>query len=205
MTTIKICGVRDTDTMRACVEAGVEYVGLNFAPGSRRAVDVEEARTLVAVAGVTPPQLVGVFQDCPAKLVVQIAERVGLHLAQLHGRESVNDCMEVAKHLPVIKALPFDAVSMNADRYRAAGARILVDGRRAGSGEAWAYAPFVGAEDAFLAGGLHASNVAEAIACVSPYGVDTASGVEVAGVAEPDLVFAFVRAVRSVRAHSPRD
>ncbi|MFT6629988.1 MAG: phosphoribosylanthranilate isomerase, partial [Flavobacteriales bacterium] len=31
---IKVCGVRDVETMRACVEQGVDYVGLNFAPGS---------------------------------------------------------------------------------------------------------------------------------------------------------------------------
>lgn len=202
-TAIKICGVRDADTMRACVEAGVEYVGLNFAPGSRRAVDVEEARSLIALAGPERPQMVGVFRDCPVALVAQIASRVGLDIVQLHGREPVAACAQLAAELPVIKALSFDALGADAAAYARVASRLLIDGRRPGSGEAWAYAPFSGAHRAFLAGGLHPGNVGAAIDVVRPYAVDTASGVEVNGVPEPDRVFAFVRAARAAAMTQP--
>jgi phosphoribosylanthranilate isomerase len=49
----------------------------------------------------------------------------------------------------------------------------------------------------FLAGGLHASNVAEAIERVKPFGVDVCSGVRTGGRLDRDRVHAFMRAARS--------
>ena len=49
-----------------------------------------------------------------------------------------------------------------------------------------------------LAGGLHAHNVAEAIATVRPFGVDVSSGVESApGQKDNQLINEFVSAVRA--------
>jgi phosphoribosylanthranilate isomerase len=48
----------------------------------------------------------------------------------------------------------------------------------------------------FLAGGLRAGNVADAIAAVRPFGVDVCSGVRVNGRLDADAVHAFVRAAR---------
>ena len=48
----------------------------------------------------------------------------------------------------------------------------------------------------WLAGGLRASNVSEAIAAVAPYGVDVCSGVRTEGALDAEKVRAFVDAVR---------
>ena len=48
----------------------------------------------------------------------------------------------------------------------------------------------------FLAGGLHAGNVAGAIATVRPFGVDLCSGVRTAGRLDPEKLRGFMAAVR---------
>jgi phosphoribosylanthranilate isomerase len=49
----------------------------------------------------------------------------------------------------------------------------------------------------FLAGGLHANNVREAIERVQPFGVDVCSGVRTEGKLDPAKAEAFIRAVHS--------
>ena len=50
----------------------------------------------------------------------------------------------------------------------------------------------------FLAGGLHAGNVIEAIKTVEPFGVDVCSGVRTEGKLDPNKLSAFIRAVHSL-------
>lgn len=196
-TRIKVCGVRDRASMQACMDAGVDYVGLNFAPGSRRSIDVEQARELAAMAADSPTRMVGVFRDAPVRLVLRIAERVGLDLVQLHGRETPNDCTRAAEHLPVIKALPAGDFLLKARMYEGCVEHLLVDGCNPGSGEVWDYATLPPGIGVFLAGGLRVDNVPRAIAQVRPFAVDTASGVERDGEPDPALVHAFAHAVRT--------
>ena len=49
----------------------------------------------------------------------------------------------------------------------------------------------------FLAGGLHAGNVAEAAERLSPYAVDVSSGIETDGKKDPEKIAEFVRTVRN--------
>lgn len=50
----------------------------------------------------------------------------------------------------------------------------------------------------FLAGGLHAGNVKQAIETVQPFGVDICSGVRTEGKLDPNKLEAFIKAVHSV-------
>ncbi|HWC29362.1 MAG TPA: phosphoribosylanthranilate isomerase, partial [Dehalococcoidia bacterium] len=51
MTRIKICGCRTIEQALAAAEAGADFVGLMFAPSSRRRVDVEDASEIVRALG----------------------------------------------------------------------------------------------------------------------------------------------------------
>lgn len=81
---------------------------------------------------------------------------------------------------------------------------LLLDAAHAslagGTGETWDWrllSHFPAERRVFVAGGLHAGNVATAIAACRPAGVDVASGVESApGVKDPARLAAFVAEVR---------
>jgi len=79
--------------------------------------------------------------------------------------------------------------------------RLLFEGARSGVGEIsdWQAAAQIAARsELILAGGLHAGNVAAAIAAVRPFGVDVSSGVEHApGKKNAVQIALFVAAARA--------
>ncbi len=207
---IKICGVTLADDAAMVASAGVDFIGLNFWPRSRRHVDPARAPMIAAVARSANPdiQIVGLFVDAHADEIVELHAAVGLDRVQLHGDEHPEDCRAIAAatRLPVWKAI---AVSTARDLAALADwpvEAVLLDAPSAGRGGSgttfdWALAADVVARHPtlaiVLAGGLTPDNVAGAIARVRPWAIDVASGVERApGVKDAARVRAFVAAAR---------
>ena len=209
---IKVCGLTTTADALACASAGADWIGLNFHPGSPRRVDLGLAAEIIAAL---PPtvEAVGLFVDRPPGEVASIAERLGLRIVQLHGREPVEDLVAL-RPLRVIRAFRLDSpaaierMALELRRADALGAppeAVLVDayvpGVAGGTGQAIA-ADLLGLlpplPRLILAGGLSPENVAARVARVRPWMVDVASGVESSpGRKDPDRVAAFIRAARS--------
>jgi CheY-like chemotaxis protein len=178
------------------------------------ALPTSEAFRSMTAKGFAPQQIlivgrgdvapVGVFLDMAIADVRAIAGELGLHWVQLHGRETPDDCAQLADSLQVIKALTADALSDSGLLRAFAGvaAALLCDGRAPGSGQPWQWHTIreLGGECAgvpiFLAGGLDPDNVEEAIRLAHPAGVDTASGVEQEGSMAASKVMAFCEAAR---------
>jgi phosphoribosylanthranilate isomerase len=98
-----------------------------------------------------------------------------------------------------IKAFP--AGHRNIPRIDEYGAQaVLVDAESPGSGEVFDWRLAEGVVDParlIVSGGLHAGNVADAIAHLRPFGVDVDSGVEAApGKKDPHKLRAFLEAAR---------
>lgn len=208
MALVKVCGVTCLDDAQMCVDAGVDALGLNFWPGTKRRVDPEVARQIVLAHG-DRVRMVGLFVDAATEDIEALRARVGFHCVQLHGDETPE---QLAHFLPAaFKALRVKDGSIRDEAARYGGEHILLDayvpGAVGGTGATfdWALAAELSRERrVVLAGGLTADNVAEAVRTVKPYAVDTASGVESApGLKDESKVRAFVEAARRATARTP--
>lgn len=200
---IKICGLRSPEQALAAVAAGADAIGLNFHGASPRAVELSAAREICAVL---PPFVttVGLFVDAREADIEAVLDALPLQMLQFHGDEDEANCRRWQR--PYLKALRMraglDIRAAMAAHGRATG--ILLDSYRpgvpGGTGEVfdWDRIPQQRPRPVVLAGGLTASNVAEAIRRVRPWAVDVSGGVErEPGVKDPAAMEAFVRAVRA--------
>jgi phosphoribosylanthranilate isomerase len=214
---VKICGLTRLEEALACAHAGVDWIGLNFHPSSPRYVRPAEA-ALILTALPASVAAVGVFADSPVDQVVQVAERVGLTIVQLHGLEPPEDLL-VLDRFQIIRAFRLDRASAwsRVNEYLARAQAlgrlpdaVLIDAYRAdqpgGTGETISdevldrIPPL---PRLILAGGLTPENVAQRVARVRPWMVDVASGVESSpGRKDISRVAAFVQAARSVDLHN---
>ena len=184
MTRVKICGIRRVEDAVLASSLGADAIGFIFWPRSPRFIDPFEARAIVRAL---PPFVtaVGVFVDQPVPFVMGVAQLLGLGAIQLHGNE---DAAAYAGGAPrIIKSVAVveggDCVPVVRDV--PPNATVLLDAhdpiKRGGTGRAidWKQAAAAAkVRPVILSGGLHAENVGDAIAAVSPYAIDVSSGVE---------------------------
>lgn len=199
---VKICGITRVEDALAAAAAGADAIGLVFYARSPRAVDIERARAIIAAL---PPFVttVGLFVDIERAELDDILASVPLDLLQFHGDESPEQCEGFNR--PYIKALRVragDDIAARVDYYPGASGVLLdtyVDGVPGGTGAAfdWSLVPPALSKPVILAGGLHAGNVASAVAQVRPYAVDVSGGVEASkGIKDAEKIGAFIRAAR---------
>lgn len=204
MTLIKVCGVTSIDDARFLAESGVDWIGLNFWDESKRYVDPQLARAIAVEAKRIEPNIkvVGLFVNQSLNEIEAASAAANCDLVQLHGDESPAFAKQFGDR--AVKAMPLISESDLA-RFEEYECRwMLVDAateERGGSGARanWELAAKSAAcrDGVWLAGGLNAGNVSQAIAEVRPFGVDVASGVESSpGVKDHDKVAAFIAAVR---------
>jgi phosphoribosylanthranilate isomerase len=195
---VKIDGITTEADALLAVGLGADVLGFIFAPSPRQMT----AGAVSDIVKRVPPEVltVGVFRDESPRRVVEIANTVGLGAVQLHGHESVEDAQWVAARVPTtIKA--FSAGEPAITRFEEFGCDyILIDGASPGSGEVFDWRLAEGVVDhrrLFVAGGLNAGNVGQAIVRLHPHGVDVSTGVERApGEKDPQKIADFVAAVR---------
>lgn len=196
----KLCGMKTEEAARAADEAGADFIGFIFWPGSYRFVTPSEAATIGR--GVRRARTVGVFVDAEPEWVCRVAGEAGLDYIQLHGHEDAAYARWMNR--PVIKAFRYG------DGFSAAAANafpadiILVDayrpGQVGGTGEAFDWqraAAEVRAvtKPVLVAGGISEANVAEAADVFQPYGVDVSGSLEVHREKSVDKIRSFMQKV----------
>jgi phosphoribosylanthranilate isomerase len=209
MTRIKICGVTQADDAARVGSSGVDFVGLNFWPRSKRHVAPERAPMLASIVRSTGnAKLVGVFVDPDLDEIQAITSTVDLDIIQLHGDEEPDfvNKVSLAVYRPVWKAIAVKSARDICHLEVWGAEALLLDAPTPGRGGAGASFDWGLAREArqrfpnltiVLAGGLTPENVGAAIQQVEPWAVDVASGVEAApGIKDEAKLAAFIGAAR---------
>jgi phosphoribosylanthranilate isomerase len=182
---LKVCGVTRMADVEACCELGVDAIGFNLWPGSKRVVTPTQARALVdAVPRPGPLRIAVVVDPTPAELYAWLDE-LDVDLVQLHGRMRADhypamrcDAVQVVRGVVSLDALtlarpPPRWVLLDAAAPGLGGAGVMHDWK-------WARQATLRLRPApvWLAGGITPENAAAAITTVDPAGIDVASGAE---------------------------
>jgi len=218
---VKICANTNAADAALAAELGADAVGFVFAPSKRQVT----AAQVAAITAQLPDTLekIGVFPAADAAGIITSVEHAGLTGVQLHGAldsaliAELNEAFECRKRILQVVGYEDGHHAAFEDALRKAVAQpgidaILLDtvkaGASGGTGTSfdWSAAAAIvrrifSERDAppqlIVAGGLNATNVAEAIALFKPYGVDVASGTESSpGRKDPEKLRAFLAAAR---------
>jgi phosphoribosylanthranilate isomerase len=204
-TGVKVCGLTREEDAHAAIDAGVDALGFNFYPQSKRAVRLTDISPWLKKL---PSDIgrVAIVVHPDEALLRELTHSGLFHALQFHGGETPEFCAAWGGDF-YIKARPISDIA-SADAALADPASCLLldahaPGVHGGTGRTidWELAAGVveaAARPVVLSGGLRPDNVAEAVRLVRPAAVDTASGVESApGVKDAALMRSFVAAVRA--------
>lgn len=227
MTKIKICGLSRPCDIEAVNRYRPDYCGFIFAEKSPRRVTAERAAELKRLLS-PEIAAVGVFVDAPPEEAAELAEAGVIELIQLHGHETeayLEQLRELTQ-VPVIRAFSVKRPE-DLERAAASKADyILLDNGAGGSGRTFDWKLLDGCRPwgrpeasgggetfdregapelrkqlgkrCFLAGGLTADNVEEAVRQFRPFAVDLNSGLETDGVKDPEKIRTCIRRIRNV-------
>lgn len=209
---IKFCGMTRVDDVREAVRLGVDAIGIVLTRRSVRCVHIERAQQIRAVV---PPlvSLVALFMDDEAVFISAAVTALAPDMLQFHGTERAEDCVRYGR--PYLKAIAMggglNSVTSGSEQIaqhpHAQG--FLLDahstGGSGGRGKTFDWTLGSDIHDVaspprpiFLAGGLSAVNVGDAIRALRPYAVDVSSGIESApGIKDFEKMHNFVAAVRA--------
>lgn len=202
MTGIKLCGMMQPKDVIAACELGADYIGFVLSDGFRRSVGLG---TFCELAGYADDysagiKKVGVFVNEPIENITQNFAEM-LDLIQLHGKED-NGYITRLRELtgkPIIKAFTVRTGEDIKAAVQSKADYVLLDSGT-GTGKTFDHSliedidrPF------FLAGGLTAENVGDAIEAFHPFAVDASSSLETDGKKDKNKMAAFVAAVRKER------
>jgi phosphoribosylanthranilate isomerase len=191
---VKICGITRREDAEVAAEAGASAIGFVFYPRSPRFVTAEQAAEIGRGLDVWK---VGVFVDESAKAIEEAMHAAQLDVAQIYGGEAPAGAriwrafrVKGGYRSLAVAARPANVAARPACLESEA---ILLDGAANGQGFDWSLARGIDGK-IIVAGGLDASNVAEAIHAAQPWGVDACSRLELSpGVKDHEKMKRFIR------------
>ena len=213
---IKICCISSNEEAKAAIRYGADALGLvGKMPSGPGPIEDE---LINAIAKIIHPPIASFLLTCEqsAKDIIAHVNRVHTNTVQIvdeltggtyedirnalphlkivqvihvTGEESISQALQVHQHLD---AILLDSGNPNASVKTLGGTGNIHNWEISGELVKQVKVPV------FLAGGLHAGNVQEAIERVKPFGVDVCSGVRSDGKLDLQKLSAFINAVKAV-------
>jgi phosphoribosylanthranilate isomerase len=198
VTKVKICGLSRAEDIIWVNAAQPDFIGFVFAE-SHRQVTVEQARKL---RGLLSPAIsaVGVFRNTDPDSILQVANQRIIDIIQLHGNEDENYLQYIRKKAggPIIKAISVTGPEDIELWQNSTADYLLLDHGAGGTGQTFDWRQIgKSVKPFFLAGGLHAGNIRQAIEQNQPFAVDISSGVETGGRKDPEKIHDIIRRIRN--------
>ncbi|MDH3324819.1 MAG: phosphoribosylanthranilate isomerase [Candidatus Peregrinibacteria bacterium] len=185
---LKICGVRNQEMLDFCEESGVDYVGFNFVPSSKRRIDVGSELLNQEFSG----KKVALFMNQSLEDVQGVLENFKPDVLQFHGDEDLEFLQKVKSFFDgeIWKAVKIDE-DFNVSELEGLKDMVdvfLFDAKTPGAGKVISDSGALNDAIEFckennlkfaIAGGINAENIAEfAKNYPAAEFLDTASGVE---------------------------
>ena len=191
MVKIKICGIKRLEDIEIVNRYKPDYIGFVFAD-SKRKVSHDLARKLKDNLD-SDIISVGVFVDSSKDEILELFGDGIIEAAQLHGDESeqyISDLKEKANgELKIIKAIEMnDEVDLLQYNDSSSDYLLLDSGKGSGKTFDWGLIRKDLKKEFFLAGGLNAENVTQAIEEFNPYAVDLSSSLETDGFKDENKI-----------------
>lgn len=133
---LKVCGLTQMEHFAQLEAIGASFGGLIFYKGSPRyALKNLDIKDIKKYRGKV--NKVGVFVNESADVVLDIVDKAGLYVVQLHGSETPKYCEKIAEYITVIKAFSIDSdddILWHIEEYRPYVDMFLFDTKGAGYG-----------------------------------------------------------------------
>ena len=186
---VKICGIKNKETLLCCERNNVDFFGMIFYPKSPRNILIKEAKMLQLLSKDLKINGVGVFVDQELKNITKFIEDLNLKFVQLHGKENNSYIVALKKlNLNIIKKISIKEKNdiKKVKNYQDAD-MFLFDykphSNELPGGNAkrfdWNIVKNIKIDKPwFLSGGVNQDNIESIRSEIKPFGVDLSSGVE---------------------------
>jgi phosphoribosylanthranilate isomerase len=179
---VKICGLTNYEDAMAAAEMGADMLGFNFYPKSPRYITPEKAAKIIDKLPAMV-DLVGLFVNDPFERIEQVFDQCHLDWIQFHGDETPEFVEQFGtlnvRTLKAIRVKDEKDIKRSEEYFTDA---ILLDAfdpkKYGGTGLSFDW-NIIGnvTKRVFLAGGINADNVAQAVS-LGIYGIDVCSSIE---------------------------
>ena len=186
---IKICGIKNEETLLCCENNNVNFFGMIFYSKSPRNISIENASLLQKKSEDLNINGVGVFVNKDIYELEKIIKAVRLKFIQLHGSENDSYIKTLKKNdIKIIKSISIGNKNDLSKIYEYKNADYFLFDYKPLKGELpggnsrsfdWNLLKDLDTKKPwFLSGGININNINQILNDINPFGIDLSSGVE---------------------------